>query len=122
MAELNEKTVVAILTKGHPTKTQTKVVTENGTILPDEGYDAFSSVTVNVSLSGETGSTGEPLEANSEEEMSVLLLEENGGMIVKYTGDTATYENGRLYLIEVSDLSIYTNLLDTATLDNMILG
>lgn len=50
MAELDNKKIVGVIVKGHVTKTQEKEITANGVYTPDEGYDAFGKVTVNVSL------------------------------------------------------------------------
>ena len=48
MATLDNKKILGILIKGHETKTQEKEFTANGVYSPDEGYDAFSKVTVNL--------------------------------------------------------------------------
>ena len=48
MATLNGQQIIALMTKGHLTKTQEKTVIQNGVVGPDEGYDALSKVNVSV--------------------------------------------------------------------------
>lgn len=49
MSTLNGQQIIGLMTKGHLTKTQKKEINQNGEgIKPDEGFDAFSEVTVNV--------------------------------------------------------------------------
>ena len=48
MATLDNKNILGIIIKGHVTKTQEKEITTNGVYTPDEGYDAFNKVTVNI--------------------------------------------------------------------------
>lgn len=44
-----------------------------------------------------------PLEITTEAEMAALLESGQIGAIYKYTGETGTYENGCLYMLEVSE-------------------
>lgn len=78
-------------------------ITENGSyeILPVEGYDGLSSATVLVNVVDHL-----PFETTDEVEMSAILrtaTAEDVGSVYKYTGPTGTYENGALYVIEVSE-------------------
>ena len=43
-----------------------------------------------------------PIEIATEAEMGVLLETGEVGAVYKYTGETGTYENGCLYILEVS--------------------
>lgn len=55
MATLNGQQIIALMTKGRLTKTQKKTINQNGvTVKPDEGYDAFSEVTIDVPMSDAT--------------------------------------------------------------------
>ena len=51
MATLDNKKILGIIVKGHVTKLQEKTVTANGVYTPDEGYDAFNKVSVNIPTS-----------------------------------------------------------------------
>ena len=49
---------------------------------------------------------GKPIEISSESGMTDILTNATAndvGKIYKYTGETGTYENGALYVIEVSE-------------------
>lgn len=75
-------------------KYQDITVTENGTYMADEGYDALSSVTVNVPIS-------EVPKISTEAEMTALLETAEVGSVYKYVGEsTDAYENGGLYIVE----------------------
>lgn len=47
-----------------------------------------------------------PIEISTESEMSALLTAENVGKIYKYTGQTGTYENGALYVVESDGIPV----------------
>lgn len=104
MARYNGKDIIGILLKGRLVKTETKTVSptrEEQVIVPSEGYDALSSVTVQ----GVTvESTSTPVEISTETEMNAVLTNATGvsiGSVYKYVGPTTeTYENGALYIIE----------------------
>lgn len=82
-------------------KLEQKTVTSNGVVLPSEGCDGLSSVTVNVpSESGGIGD-GVPVEITTESQMDAFVVAENIGKVAKYTGTTGKYTKGTLYLIEV---------------------
>ena len=70
---------------------QKKVVEENGEVIADEGYDGLIKVVVNVP---------KELTANTEEKMTELLISKNIGKVVKYTGESGTYETNAYYVIE----------------------
>lgn len=55
-------------------------------------FDVTDKKKVNVDVS--------MLEATTDAEMEALLTEDYGGRLVTFTGETGTYENGGLYLIE----------------------
>jgi hypothetical protein len=44
-----------------------------------------------------------PIEVSTEAEMTALLESGEVGGVYKYTGTTGTYENGALYVLEVSE-------------------
>lgn len=72
---------------------QEKTTRENGEIVADTGYDGLSKVIVEVP-------SDNPLIATTDEEMTILLVENNSGKVVKFTGETGTYETDTYYLIE----------------------
>lgn len=77
-------------------KLQEKTATENGVVLPDAGYDGLSKVTVNVP----NIDSHLPIEVATEVEMNALLETAEIGAVYKYTGESGTYENGALYVVE----------------------
>ena len=101
-----------------------KNITENGTYYAsDDDADGYSSVVVSVEgeedLSAELNEqeeaiseletianslsdieTPNPIIATTDEEMSALLVEDNTGKVVKFTGTAGTYETDTYYLIE----------------------
>ena len=44
-----------------------------------------------------------PIEISAEAEMTALLSTAEVGSVYKYVGETGTYENGALYLVEESE-------------------
>ena len=76
----------------------TKNITGNGTYkASDEGADGYSSVTVAIT---EADDSPLPIEISKEAEMTALLSTAEVGSIYMYTGETGTYENGALYIVE----------------------
>lgn len=67
-------------------------ITENGEYTPSG--DGYSKVTVNVADSPI------PTEVSTEAEMTALLTSGEVGGVYKYVGETGTYENGALYVLE----------------------
>ena len=68
----------------------------NGTFKASEdGADGFSEFTVDVE-GGESGMSGKPVEVATQEEIDALAV----GTIFLYTGESGTYENGALYIVE----------------------
>lgn len=54
-------------------------------------------------IAGEIWGINSLIEAATEAEMLVLLSTASVGSVCKYTGTTGTYENGALYIVEVSE-------------------
>ena len=76
----------------HPTPSETKTATANGTITPDSGK-LLSSVTVNVPPYAQDVATAAQMNAN--------LVAANVGHIYRYTGTTNnSYTEGDIYIVE----------------------
>lgn len=76
----------------HPTPTETKTATANGTVTPDSGK-LLSSVTVNVPPYAQDVATTAQMNAN--------LVAANVGHIYRFTGTTDdTYTHGDIYIVE----------------------
>lgn len=65
-------------------------ITENGT------FDVTDKASVNVKVADNPL----PIEVSTEAEMTALLETAEIGSVYKYTGETGTYENGALYVVE----------------------
>jgi hypothetical protein len=63
-------------------------------ITENDEYNVANYETVNVSVKG--GTNGLPVEVSTQEEIDALAI----GTIFKYTGESGTYENGAMYLVE----------------------
>lgn len=100
MAELNGKRVRLAIQRVGDAKLQEVVVTANGEVRPDSGYDGFSKVTVNVPTSGSGGVT----EVATESEMEKILANATSysdGQIFLYTGATTSkYEKDTYYVLQ----------------------
>lgn len=99
MAELNGKRVILAIQRLGDAKLQEKVITANGEVRPDSGYDGFSKVTVNVPTSG-----GEITQVATEREMELILANATSfsdGQIFLYTGATTSkYEKDTYYVLQ----------------------
>ena len=73
-----------------------KLVTPVGTLdISNNGiYDVMETAKVNVNVKG--GTNGLPVEVSTQEAIDALAI----GTIFKYTGESGTYENGAMYLVE----------------------
>lgn len=111
----------------YPTAVQEKTITKNGEYTPDEGFDGFSKVAVNVPIpngyivpsgtlsvtkNGTYDATNyatakvsitKPPEVSSEREMDTLLETAEVGSVYKYTGTSDIYKNGSLYIVEAAE-------------------
>ena len=78
-----------------------ELVTPVGTLdISNNGiYDVMETAKVNVNVKG--GTNGLPVEVSTQEEIDALAI----GTIFKYTGESGTYENGALYLVESTELT-----------------
>lgn len=80
-----------------PPKMQEKAITANGEYTPDEGYDGFSKVIVNVPARADNPV---PAAVTSAEEMEALLASAPIGAVYEYAGEaTEKYETGTLYRV-----------------------
>lgn len=71
-------------------------ITENGT----HDVTKYASVNVNVPI---TADSPLPIQIATEAEMTALLETAEVGSVYKYTGESGTYENGALYVVEESE-------------------